>query len=100
MPPRQKPRRKPGRPAGVTTTAAAIVATFPAACPRCQSTDRESIRIVRERAIAGTMPNGQPQTHIVWRRVRCNACGQYWIEREHQNRVPEAPPKETIENPD
>lgn len=65
----------------------AVVSTVPAACPRCQSTVRESVRIVRERCLPGTAPNGQPRTHIVWRRVRCRGCRGYWIEQEHQNRV-------------
>jgi uncharacterized Zn finger protein len=73
-----------------------VVAVIPAACPSCRSTERESIRIVIEREAAGTMPSGQPRTHIVWRRVRCKNCGQYYIEQEHRNRVAE----KTIGNPD
>lgn len=73
--------------AGPEAAAAAAVTAIPPACPRCQSTQRESVRIVRERCLPGTAPNGQPRTHIVWRRVRCRGCRGYWIEQEHQNRV-------------
>ena len=88
---------KPGRPAGSRNSEHTVVTVIPAACPTCGSTDRESIRIVIERELPGLTPNGQPRTHIVWRRVRCRACGQYFVEQEHQNRVER---EETIGNPD
>ncbi len=75
-----------GRPAGPATTGSAVVTLIPSACPHCQCTDHESVRIIRERALAGNAPNGQPRTHIVWRRVRCRGCLRYFIEQEHQNR--------------
>jgi len=86
-----------GRPLGSRNSAAATVVVIPAACPKCGSTERESVRIVRERCLPGLTRTGQPRTHIVWRRVRCRSCGQYFVEQEHQNRVA---PEKTIENPD
>jgi len=82
-----KDRKTSGRPAGSHNSEHAVVAVIPAACPKCQSTERESMRIVRERYLPGITPTGQPRTHIIWRRVRCKACGQYFIEQEHQNRI-------------
>lgn len=76
-----------------------VVALIPSACPRCGCTERESVRIIRERRIAGKAPNGQPRTHIVWRRVRCRACRRYYIEQEHQNRTAAAGEKKEYKNP-
>jgi uncharacterized Zn finger protein len=80
--------KKPGRPSGSRNSESFIVIVVPAACPKCQATERESVRIVRERHLPGTCPGGQPRTHVVWRRVRCLHCGQYFTEQEHQNREP------------
>lgn len=86
-----------GRPAGTHNSTQAIVAVIPAACPKCLSTEREAIRIIRERNLPGKTPTGQPMTHILWRRVRCKDCGQYFTEMEYQNRPSE---KKRIENLD
>lgn len=91
--------RKPGRPAGVRNESTTTVAVFPPTCPKCQSTERRSIRVVIERQIRGSQ-DGHPHTHILWRRVRCKACGQLFTEREYQNRVHAEPDPETIENLD
>lgn len=80
-------KTSPGRPAGTRNSDSIVVSVMPAACPKCKCTDRESVRIIQEREIPGFAPNGQPRTHIVWRRVRCSGCGQYFVEKEHQNRV-------------
>jgi len=81
------PKKKPGRPAGSKNSPAAIVEVVPAQCPGCQSTARESIRILKTRPIAGTAPGGAERTHIVWRRVRCKACQRYFTEMTHENRT-------------
>lgn len=86
-----------GRPAGSRNLGSPVVAMIPSACPHCKCTERESVRIIRERQISGEAPNGQPRTHIVWRRVRCRGCRAYFIEQEHQNRVGG---KKECENPD
>lgn len=86
---KKKNGRQVGRPVGTKNSEAMIVDLVPAACPRCKSTERASVCIVRERIQDGQAPNGQPRTHIIWRRVRCKSCGQYFIEMEHQNRVPD-----------
>lgn len=76
-------KKTTGRPAGTRNSDSVTVSVVPAACPKCRSTEREAVRIIREREIHGTSPNGQPRTHIVWRRVRCKSCGQYFVEQEH-----------------
>ena len=90
-------KKKAGRPVGTPNTKNTTVAVVPAACPRCSSTEREAVRIVRKRELPGTAPNGQPRTHVVWRRVRCRNCRQYFVELEHQNHVDS---EERIENLD
>lgn len=92
-----KPKKNPGRPAGTPNSETVIVAVMPAACPKCGSTETEAVRIIRERHLPGISPNGRPRTHILWRKVRCQHCGQYFVEQEHQNRVGE---EKTIENLD
>ena len=84
-------KKTSGRPAGTHNCENMMIAVIPASCPTCRSTEKESIRILIERYLPGIMPNGQPRTHIVWRRVRCRACGQYYTEQEHQNRVDQSP---------
>ncbi len=80
--------KKSGRPVGSKNSPYAVVDLTPALCPHCHaSTDRESIRIVKEAEHHGMAPNGQPRTHIVWRRVRCLGCEAYFIEMEHQLRT-------------
>jgi hypothetical protein len=79
--------KKKGRPAGTRNAEFTVVPNILAACPSCQSTERESVRIVIERHIPGISPAGKPRTHIVWRRVRCKNCKRYYIEQEHQNRI-------------
>lgn len=58
-----------------------------AACPKCKSTNRERYTSVRTMAIAGTLKDGTRYTHIVWRRTRCQNCGQRRIDRTHENRA-------------
>ena len=58
-------------------------------CPRCGSTARSKYVAVRSLAMNGTAPDGQPYTHIVWRRTQCQneACGQHRTDRFLENRV-------------
>lgn len=64
-----------------------VVQTVPAACPRCAATKRSVLRISAERELRGFTSNGQARTHIIWRRVRCDACGQHYAEQTHENRI-------------
>lgn len=64
-----------------------VVRVLPSACKVCGSTEREPYFNVRERAIAGER-DGQPHTHVVWRRTRCKACTQTRDDIAYENRVP------------
>lgn len=79
--------RRRGRPEGRPNSPHLVVDLVPAHCPHCQSTDRKTIRIIREQEAVGTSPAGSPRTHIVWRRVRCDHCRAYFTEMVHENRV-------------
>lgn len=63
-----------------------VVQVIPAGCPRCGSTRRRVLRISATREMPGTTPTGQERTHIVWRRVRCDVCGQHYAEQTHEHR--------------
>jgi len=86
---KRRPRR--GRPAGVANHERPIVAVYPAACPRCHSTDREPwTRIVREVEHHGTdASTGRPYTHVVWKDTSCRACSQHYRVRIVENRSEE-----------
>jgi len=79
-------KSKAGRPPGRPNDPPAVVETIHAACPSCQSTDKERIRIINEQAHAGLSPAGHERTHIVWRRCRCKSCERYYVEISHENR--------------
>jgi len=76
---------KKGRPAGALNLDRPIVVTLPPACPACLGTESESLRIVTEQAIAGTI-DGHVYTHVVWRNVRCKLCGQHFRVRSYEYR--------------
>jgi len=81
----QEQPRKRGRPAGSKTAPLVVVEVIPAACTKCGST-RRKVLSKRERNITGNAPNGQQRTHIVWRRCKCDACGQVRAEVSHEYR--------------
>ncbi len=53
------------------------VVHVPPACPACSSTEYEVLRIANDADING-IRDGHVYNHIVWRRVRCKACGQHY----------------------
>jgi hypothetical protein len=61
------------------------VTVEPSRCQSCGSTEREKYFCTTTRAIAGSH-DGQPYTHIVWRRTRCKACGQVRIDKSYEHR--------------
>jgi hypothetical protein len=54
-------------------------------CRACGSTDREGYYGVRVLQMAGAH-EGEPYTHIVWRRTRCRCCGQMRVDRSYEHR--------------
>lgn len=62
-----------------------MVNIFPAACPRCGSTDRTNYSRVRTRAKGGKAPNGREYTHIAIKCTRCERCGRPRTERHFIN---------------
>ena len=77
-------KRRRGRPQGSKSSPHAVVDVTPPLCPHCgQTTQRQVIRIIRQGQHDGQAPNGQPRSHIIWRRVRCGECGGYFVEAEH-----------------
>lgn len=86
--PAAKPTARRGRPSGAKTEKTIAPAT-PGRCPRCGSTDREPYHDVRAMAYAGT-EDGNAYTHVVWRRTRCQSCGQRRTDRFLENRMGKA----------
>jgi len=80
--PETQPRKaaRCGRPAGAKNIERPAVIERPAGCSSCGSTEREFLRIAAEEPIAGVLPApfDHVYTHIVWRNVRCRACGQHY----------------------
>lgn len=77
---------KPGRPPGRTNDAVLQTTAAISRCPKCGSTERVPYYNRRERAIAGVTPEGHPYTHVVWRRTRCENCGQVRDDRTYEQR--------------
>lgn len=79
-------QKTPGRPAG-SPNEQAVQTTVPISrCPKCGSTERVPYYNRRERAISGVTPDGHPYTHVVWRRTRCENCGQVRDDRTYEQR--------------
>ena len=76
---------KGGRPPGSPNRDYELVAAEPTRCPKCGSTERTPYRNPTEQAYAG-VDQGKPYTHIVRRYTSCKACGQFRIDRSHENR--------------
>lgn len=75
-----------GRPTGATTGKYQLVDAHPTRCPKCGSTERSDYFGTVERSISG-IRDGQPHTHIIWRRTQCLSCGQLRQDRSYENRV-------------
>ena len=83
--------KKPGRPPGKATEPAPEVAAELTRCPRCGSTERSKYLSYKELAQGVRDPRtGEVATHTVWRRCRCEACGQLRTDRHRENRKPVA----------
>ncbi len=66
-------------------------------CPTCASTKRTNYFARQEQQIAG-IRDGIPYTHVVWRRTSCEDCGQFRIDRTHENRPGDVVPEPQIYN--
>ena len=82
----EKPK---GRPAGSENRQYDHVDASGTRCGKCGSTERTRYEQTREIAQIGTTLSGLPFTHVVWRRTRCKACGQWRIDRFFENRTSE-----------
>lgn len=56
-------------------------------CKKCGSTDREPYHgtTTYEKPIEGEH-NGEPFTHVIWKRTRCRSCGQARVDKYRENR--------------
>jgi len=79
-----------GRPKGSKNVQAPLVPVELAHCPKCGSTDRQRIpgRSPRVFPHAGLNGQGRPYTAVIWRHCRCSQCGQRFVERAYENRLP------------
>jgi len=73
-----------GRPPGSPNVEYVPVQSFPAACPKCHSTELKNVQgaKVTRRNIAGKLPNGFTFGSVEHRRMRCK-CGQNLIVRSY-----------------
>lgn len=78
----QQSARKPGRPKGAKTAQAEVTDKHPSRCPVCGSTAAESTGARPTIVNRPGLVDGRPFTRIVFRRIRCKACGQVRVERE------------------
>lgn len=63
-----------------------VVVTSVTRCAKCGSTDRLPYFGTITKPISGLDPDGNPFTHVIWRRTRCKSCGQTRIDRHRENR--------------
>ena len=90
--PTQPPEtRPPGRPPGSPNRdyGTDTVKVIPPHCPRCQSTDVDTLQRFKTDHFGGRTPEGFVYTRIVRRRMHCLACNQYFVARFYEN-----PPQE------
>jgi DNA-directed RNA polymerase subunit RPC12/RpoP len=83
--PKKTAAKKPGRPKGSKNADAPTAEGQLTRCPRCGSTQRGRYLPRRELEHAGE-EGGEPYTHTVWRRCRCENCGQHRVDRHRENR--------------
>ena len=78
---------KKGRPKGSKTTKAARTVVRPEGCNACGSTDRKVVPGSRtiERAFGMTVAGTYYSTRVI-RRVRCDNCGNIYIEETLKNK--------------
>ena len=71
----------------MTNDAPAVLVNVAASrCPKCGSTERSRYVCVVRRPSTGMDADGQPHSHVVWRRTRCRACGQSRVDRSFELR--------------
>lgn len=89
--------QKHGRPKGAKNHRRPVVVSIPPSCPQdqggCGATDYEILRIANEMEYAGEI-NGHCYDRIIWRRVRCRACGNHFTVKSY-----EATPRNNSGNP-
>ena len=77
---------QPVQPAAASARVAdCVVEEVPAACPRCQSTDREQLEGTITRNISGMTRDGRTFTRVRWAYCTCRKCSQRYrvIRREN-----------------
>jgi len=79
-------KKTTGRPPGRSNDPPAIATRTNARCPKCASTERRALNIITERHLPGIAPDGEPRTHVIWRRVKCKQCDRNYVEQSHENR--------------
>jgi len=79
-------KKKAGRPKGSPNKDADIAPGKLTRCHACGSTERSKYTSRVTHAYRGTTPDGDPYTHIVWRRCICTDCGQHRVDKHHENR--------------
>lgn len=80
------PRPKPsaaGRPAGAANREYDEVEAAPTRCRQCGSTSR-SAYFGRNTVVQTGEHEGRPYNRIVWRRCRCEACGQHRFDKSFE----------------
>lgn len=77
-------KRGRGRPQGARNAERVYAVSLPAACPTCGSTRREPYQTgpVYEHFCDGVI-DGRKYNRLVWRRTRCEDCGQNLTIREY-----------------
>jgi hypothetical protein len=78
-------KKQRGRPAGSRNGKYEVGASTPSRCKSCGSTERTPYFATNETAHRG-IHDGEPYTHIVWRRTKCLHCGQLRTDRALENR--------------
>ena len=79
-------QKKSGRPKGSENRDYDYVVAQPTRCRQCNSTERTDYENTTTTAASGIDAAGQPYTHVVHRRTKCTACGQWRIDKSFENR--------------
>lgn len=79
-------RKRTGRPKGSKTKniTQGEVYDYPSRCPKCDSTEHQVVQFLREMNYRGVNPDGKPYDSICKRRVRCKACGRYYLKSSYR----------------
>ena len=55
------------------------VAAYNPQCAKCNSTDLQHVKKIREMKYSGEAPNGKLYKKVVWQRYKCRECGQFQV---------------------